>query len=672
MEDSAELLKKIIELKPGGQVREQQEIAVDTIDAALKEKKNLLLEAPTGSGKTLSYMIPLIMNESKAVVSTATKSLSEQVINEDVPFLQKSIKEVAPAYNFTAALLKGRENYFCKAKESEHKRFNEESEALFGKADVENTKQPTKSSNKGQVIAAEGRKLLTWADKTRTGDRSEAPAVSDEVWSMYASTTAECPGRAVCSFASQCFSEKAREKAKEADIIVTNHAVVANDLRHDEPVLLGERDVYVFDELHELDRYLTNTWGSSLSAKLLKDTLKPFSMLAGVSEDTLKDYEKLGKKFKSLSELFEVGLIEGTQQVFDQYMSQLYTVATKIQKAGQEQAQEKESSEAKKKLGSTVAKRAGEIVDSALILMNDSPDIVRWVSESKDFKSKEEPVRTLHAAPLRVGPTLQEALEARDATMVGTSATIRVGGDFEIPVHNLSLTNASVEFETKALTSPFNYATQAMTYIPNASIFPAPAWETRKEHAEAVRQEAADLIEAMGGRALMLHTTRNEVEQMGTFLKKKFKNLNILVQYEAPNQQLVDEFKKDETSVLVATMGMWHGLDVQGSALSLVMMDKIPFTPMKEPLSLARQRWADANGRSGFNDVYVADANVMLAQGAGRLIRSITDKGVIAIFDTRLHTKAYGKKMMKTLPDTKLFTDKKVVVEAIGRLKKNL
>lgn len=674
MEDSSELLKKIIELKPGGQVRDQQQIAVEKIDKALKEKLNLLLEAPTGSGKTLSYMIPLIKNGCKAVVSTATKSLSEQVILEDVPFLAKTIKEVAPAYEFKAALLKGRENYFCKAKEAEQSRFSEEADALFSTFDMDNTKQDSPTSAKGKKIASESKKLLKWADTTRSGDRSEAPAVNDETWAMYSSTTAECPGRAVCSFASECFAERARAKAKEADIVVTNHAVVANDLRLEEPLLLGDREVYVFDELHELDRYLTNTWGSTMASKGLKDNLKAFSTVSGVSEETLKEYESLCKKFKSLTELFEVGLIEGSHQTLEQYMSKLYKVATKIQTAGQEQANEKDSSEAKKKLGSTVAKRAGGIADNALMLMNDSDEIVRWVSETKDFKSKEEPVRTLHAAPLRVGPTLQNALAGRDAIMIGTSATIRVGGDFEIPVHNLDLKQADAEFETHALTSPFNYPKQAMTYIPAADSFPAPTWETRQEHAAAVREHAAAFIKAMGGRALMLHTTRFEVEQMGTHLKKELKGtgINVLVQYEAPNQQLVDDFKSDETSVLVATMGMWHGLDVQGPSLSLVMMDKIPFTPMKEPLSLARQNWANNNGRNGFNDVYVADANVMLAQGAGRLVRSVSDKGIIAIFDTRLLTKGYGKTMMKTLPDTKVFTNRDIVLKAAERLRDSL
>lgn len=617
---------------------------------------------------TLSYLVPAVFHETKAVISTATKQLSEQIVNIDIPFVQEIVKEHSPAHQFSAALLKGRENYYCLAKEAEQKRFDDDAEnSLFGVEEV----SESAGSAKGKQIASESKKILDWSKKTKTGDRTEAPAVSDEVWRMFSSSSAECPGRGVCSFASQCFSEKAREKAKEADIVVTNHAVVANDLRAEEAVLLGDRDTYIFDELHELDHYLSDAWGVSLTAKTLKDTVRKFGTIKGVKDDTVEEYEKLGKKFNALADMFEPGLIETAPKIFDSYMSQLYKITNLIAERANQQATDKENNESKKKQGSQVFKQASEIANAALMLMNDNKeDIVRWVAETENKKTGETS-RTFHATLLRVGPELQQSLAQRDANMVGTSATIRVAGSFEIPVHNLDLKNAGVPYKTKELSSPFNYKKQAMIYVPDPSKFPAPDWKTRDKHSEAVRNEALELITAMGGRALMLHTTTYEMNRMGEFLKAKLKNkYKVLVQGDAPNQQLIDEFKEDKTSVLVATMGMWHGLDVPGDALALVMMDKIPFTPMNDPLSKARQNWADNNGRSGFNDVYVAEANIMLAQGAGRLIRSVNDKGIIAIFDTRLRTKGYARNMTKSLPNAGYFMDKSTVTSSAERLGK--
>lgn len=638
-------------------------ITVDSEDHLFLVGENFV---PTHN--TLSYLIPAVFHETKAVISTATKQLSEQIVNIDIPFVQDIVKEVSPAHQFTAALLKGRENYYCLSKENEQERFHNDSEALFQADEV----SESSGSAKGKQIAAESRKILEWSKTTKTGDRSEAPAVSDEVWRMFSSNSAECPGRGVCSFASQCFSEKARERAKESDIIVTNHAVVANDLRAEEAVLLGDRDTYIFDEMHELDHYLTDAWGVTLTAKILKDNPRRFAAINDVKSETIEEYEKLGKKFNALSEMFEPGLIEDSPKVFDSYMSQLYKISNLIAEKANKQATNKDNNESKKKQGSQVFKQAKAIADSALMLMNDNKEeIVRWLSETEDKKTGEK-TRTFHATLLRVGPELQQALSEREANMIATSATIRVAGSFEIPVHNLDLKNAGIPYVTKELSSPFNYRKQAMIYVPDHNEFPAPDWKTRDKHSEAVRNEALELIEAMGGRALMLHTTTFEMKRMGEFLKTKLKKkkIKVLVQGDAPNQQLIDEFKEDKTSVLVATMGMWHGLDVPGDALALVMMDKIPFTPFNDPLSKARQNWADNNGRSGFNDVYVAEANIMLAQGAGRLVRSVTDRGIIAIFDTRLRTKGYAKNMTKSLPDAGYFMNKEKVVESAKRLSK--
>lgn len=663
IESAVELLTAIIALKAGGETREQQVIAVQKINESLEGESNLIIEAPTGAGKTLSYMIPIIFNESKAVISTATKQLSEQISGTDIPFLQKAIKEVAPEKSFSAALLKGRDNYYCLAKAEDQARLSKQASSLFEMDSIE--ENAGKVSEKTKDFAKEIQAIDKWADKTKTGDRSEAPAVSDTIWRQYSSTSGECPGKQVCPFGEQCFAEFAREKARKAKVVITNHAVVANDLKAEESVMLGERDVFVFDELHELDNYLSNAWGTRLTAKMLKDAHKQFKQLPELKTEYIEELEILGKKFNGVCDATPEGVIEGTPKLLGTLTTRLYAVTSKIATQAAKVAKDDSEREGLRKVAAVVVRKATEIMESCELILDDSPNTVRWVNHKEENK-------TINAAPLRVGPQLQLSLEERNAHMVGTSATIRVNGDFGIPVHNLALATASADYNTVAVDTPFNYRKQALMYIPHPDVFPAPVGAERAEHTEAVKREVVDLVKAAGGRALCLYTTLDAALENGKVLRKKFPKLNILIQGDAPAPQLIEEFKKDETSVLVATMGMWHGLDVPGPACSLVIMDKIPFKPMNDPLSTARQKWADESGRNGFMDVYVADANVMLAQGAGRLIRSTTDKGVVAILDVRLSSKAYGKAMLKSLPPMLIFQDKNKVIAALERLNTSL
>lgn len=666
IENAVSLLNAIIELKPGGEKRQQQQEAVAVIQNALENEKNLLIESPTGAGKTISYLIPVIYNRSRAVISTANKQLSDQITKIDIPFVQKAIKTIAPEYGFSSALLKGRENYFCYAKNEELKLLSKEADTLFNMTDTESSS----TSGNAAKRASEIRSVQKWAEKTPTGDRSDAPPVSDETWRQLSSTSTECPGKQVCPFGSICFAELARDKARKASVVVTNHAVVGNDLMTDEGSILGERDVYVFDELHELDNYLSSAWGTRLTSKMLKDAAKTFKQLPDISNSVVEEVELLSRKFDGVCDSIPEGVINGSPVLLKQLATRLYTASTKAAIEAGKIAKDDSHRESIRKTASIVVKKATELADATELLLDDSPNTVRWVSKNED--GNKETVKAINAAPLRIGPKLQLALANRDAHMVGTSATIRVGGSFAIPSHNLALDESTVPYETVALSSPFDYKKQALLYIPASSSFPAPVGADRKEHTEAVKKEIVDLVKASDGRALCLFTTSYAATENGKFLRKTFPKMNILVQGEAPAQQLVDEFKQDEKSVLVATMGMWHGVDPVGPTCSLVVIDKIPFKPMNDPLSVARQQWAEENGRNGFMDVYVADANVMLSQGVGRLIRSSSDRGVVAILDTRLISKTYGKSMLKSLPPMTVFQDKNKVLGALQRLSSGL
>lgn len=675
---SVDVLRDIVALKANGETRIQQETMVNAIEDAITNEDHILVEGPTGSGKSLSYLLPAIISGKKVVVSTATKQLSEQLNDSEMPFIQKSLLRTHPeliAKDYT--LLKGRDNYLCKKKEDDQLRLNAQSsqreENMLNVFEDE-------PSEKGLEIANELKALDEWSSETRTGDRSEAPAVSDATWKTYSSTSTECPGN-ICPFYDACFAEKARDKARAAQIVITNHAVVARDLLSDGDSgnMLGVRDVVVFDELHELDNYLSKAWGASITLKQLDDLINEAKKTSILNEDFIAKAQKSFTKLEVKYNTAQAGLIENLPPALHEDLRgiQLFitkvveTLSAKSKSFGGEKMSKQDEALA------SLLKRASEMSNSLTLMMDESGETVRWftVPEAPKFQKrgtpKQEIVVSLNAAPLRVGPKLQEALESRHMTMVGASATVRVTGGFEIPVHNLALDTVS-NAKTLAVDSPFDFPKQGMIYIPNKD-FPAPTGADRVEHRSASQEEALELILAAGGRALILTTTTFDANGMAEFLRTslKKKKIKVLLQGEAPQKQLLEEFTNDETSVLVATMGMWHGVDVQGPSLSLVVMTKVPFKPMDDPLSTARQNYAKANGRNGFMDVYVADANVMLAQGAGRLIRHSADKGVVAILDTRLLSKPYGRAMMKSLPGMKIFTNKEIVLAALKRLTNN-
>lgn len=614
---------------------------------------------------SISYLIPSIFTGKRVVVSTATKQLGEQLAKIDIPFLTKIINKYMPNKKFKAVLLKGRENYYCYAKGSEQERLSDSANSLFGIMDVENTKGMDKSTAKGLKLAKEVTKITEWVNTTKTGDRSEAPAVSDQIWRQFSSTTAECPGRNACPFGSSCFAEIARDNAKDANIVITNHALVGHDLNGDDDEggrsVFGERDAFIFDEVHELDSYLTSAWGTELSANMLKDAAKVFRQLNDIKTEDIEEFERVTKKFNPVAKNLPEGRIVGEQKLLGELMARIYASTMRISTVASKFAKDSEENDRKRKNAIAITKTARDIMHSCQLLLDDSVNTVRWVS-------LHEEIITLKAAPLRIGPQLQEALSKRGSIMIGTSATITVAGSFEIPIHNLGMDLSSTPYKTVELDSPFDYKKQAMIYIPNPAEFPAPVGAERFEHTEAVKKEVVDLVKAAGGRTLVLCTTSYAAKDNGANLREALPDFNILIQGEAPNQQLIDEFKEDEQSVLVATMGLWQGLDAVGETLSQVIIDKIPFPPMNDPLLLARQEWAESTGRNGFMDVYVADANIALSQGAGRLIRSKFDKGLISILDTRLLTKPYGRSMLKSLPDARVFQNKKTVLEALNRL----
>ena len=650
-------------------------ITVDAEDHLFLAGKNLI---PTHN--TLSYLIPLVENETVAVVSTATKQLSEQIM-KDIDFLNDSLKALKSEKRADATLLKGRENYLCLAKFDEVMRLETRAgEMLFTVGDGE-TNALSDQANK---LVAETKAVSDWANETKTGDRTEAPAASDETWRQYSSTNAECPGRAACPFGQECFAERARDRAKEAKIVITNHAIVALDL-DSEGQLLGDRDVFVFDELHELDTYMSSAWGAELTYRRLDATHKLLKTIPSLNEKLVEELGDLLDLYDKSLRTVEKGLIdnEDSSVKLENFLIRLANVMTKLT-ANVMQKEKDSGTDALKRVYTKAKKASMELQAIAETLSKTDFETVRWTVDSADRKKFEkgakrgkagaatsalkEPGSTMsmHAAPLRIGPKLQRKLSEREAIMVGLSATVTVMGRTDIPVHNLGLDEKP--HKVVVLDTPFDYKKQAMLYIPDPKSFPVPLGQDKRAHAEAMKADSAKLIEAAGGRALILSTTSDGVKDYAEYYRKKLPKLEFLAQGDAPNSQLVDQFKRDEKSCLIGTMGFWHGLDAPGKTLTLDIIDKIPFPTPDDPLLAARKNYADKLGRNGFMEIYVTIADWMLRQGFGRAIRSKSDRAVIAIYDTRLINKAYGRAIMQNFHGVGLFHNHEKVVAALKRL----
>lgn len=626
---------------------------------------------------TMGYAVPAILSGKRTVISTATKQLSEQIVTKDMKELQKALRK-QKGETFTYSLLKGRENYVCKRKVDELQKLEAsrpgeagQQEALF--SEIEEQSDIADASS-GVKRAKEYQHLYSWIDRTRSGDRSEGPAVEDKVWQGVSATNIECVGKASCQFGDECFSELARSKARASDVVITNHAISALDLEAEESILLGDRDVYIFDELHELDNYLSNAWGTQITVKqlsdafsLVKKTLPPDAKDKKSAETALRDGDAGVDALSDELETTPSGLfienqipvsLEASLKICLAAMTRLLILYPEKDLTSQE-------SKVRRTLSSSC-----EALNKFLI---HSEENVRWAKIPETERDKFAP--SVNCAPLRIGPRLMNALHEKNAIMVGTSATITVAGKFDIPVHDLALDDyidgkAATDYTAIDVGTPFNYDQQSILYIPNPSSFPSAEWKTRIEHRQAVDDTTLELVKASKGRALILLTKTERIKQVGDYLTKHLpKSIKVLQQGSGiPNPQLVEEFIADETSVLVATMGMWHGLDAPGNTCALVVIDKIPFKPFDDPLALARQKYADKMGRNGFMDVYVASANIMLAQGVGRLIRTMSDRGAVAILDTRLRTKSYGQAMLKSVPRMRSFDDLDVVRSALSRL----
>ncbi|WP_432523740.1 ATP-dependent DNA helicase [Kineococcus sp. SYSU DK006] len=668
------LLRALVAERSGGETRPQQERLAAAVEHALAQRRHLLAQAGTGTGKTLGYLVPVLARDGRAVVSTATKQLSEQVVTEDLPLLARLLPRVG-GRTFTHALLKGRSNYACLA------RIDALTSAGTGEAPGGEDGQdpgaqredPAARRPSGADLAAL-EALLRWSRTTTSGDRSQAPPTTDRVWAQVSTGSAGCPGAATCPFGRECFAEKARATAREADVVVTNHAQLAHDLLRPQP-LLGEHEVLVADEVHELEAHLSSAWGQEVAPAALGRTLAlaAHRLPRGPDgDDARAQAEQAAADLEALSgALAAVGpgrLPQLPPDVADLLVAiadRLARIAPALEGAAHGPGAASRAAAGRRGAAQQVAEAAAALL---AVLHADAGRHVRWL-QADDGR----PPR-LRVAPLRVGPQLMAALGER--TLVATSATIAVGGSFEPALRALGFAEPLVlpgrapaeprGFDVVDVGTPFDHERQAVLYVP-PSTFPDPGRD-RAGHTAAVLGEVEALVRAAGGRTLALFTTTRAAREAAAHLRATVRT-PVLAQGEAPAAQLVARFTEVEESTLCATTGFWHGVNVPGPSLSCVVIDKVPFAPADDPLLSARREAADAEGRDGFHEVHVAAAAVMLAQGAGRLVRTGTDRGVVAVLDPRLRTRGYGRTLIASLPEgMRLFGERDVVTAALTRL----
>jgi ATP-dependent DNA helicase DinG len=672
--DVAAALAKVVAARPdGGENRPGQIVMAEAVAHALVAGEHLLVEAPTGIGKSLAYLIPGALCTEKLVVVTATKGLQEQLTRDDLPTLAAAL----PGRPLRFAMLKGRSNYLCRAKLDVTMVDGVEARLDFGDAGVA-----------GAVDAV--KRLADWAETTETGDRADAPgAVSDGVWSQVSVDPGECPGAANCHAGDACFTEAARERAAAAEIVVVNTHLYAAHLASGGNVLPPHTAV-VFDEAHTLEDTFAGAFGVRLTPYRVRRAAAR-ARAAGGDADLIRRLERAGDALDAAlgapSEATRVDL--GGAAEDRELAAALATVATL--------AREVHGTLRKSELGLVGGSGGGGdvarakaaqatrlldgLADDIALLLDPPPNSVAWVESNKGRPE-------LHQATVDVGPTLAARLYP-SVTVVATSATLATGGRFDLLARRLGLTlppppdaaapddmagaddrPGDPEVEPtppvhRALTvpSPFDHARQAWLYVakhlpePNDPRFP-----------EAMAGELHELILAAGGRTLALFTSRAAMDRTADALAARG-GYEILVQDRLTRPELLARFRAGPGSALFATQGFWQGVDLPGHLCRLVAIDRIPFPRPTDPLVAARRAAATARRENDFAAVDLPAAATLLAQGAGRLIRTTTDSGVVAVFDRRLATKSYRQTLLATLPPLRRTIDRAQMIAVLGALR---
>ncbi len=648
----------------GGSPRDGQIEMAEAVANALSDRHHLLVQAGTGTGKSLAYLVPALVHGKKVLVATATLALQRQLVERDLPKIKAALdKELDRDISF--AIYKGVGNYICLQKMNNAPN-DPEAQAVL----------------EVSVLEADAKRLRAWAQSPgATGDRDDAPEVDRRVWSANSVSGRECMGADECPSGSKCFAALAKAKAQTADIVVTNHTLLAIEIVDSHPIL-PERDAIVLDEAHEfMDRTTQAVTEEITAARVSRAANMARKHMPGKAGDALF---KASEKFsKALSEYGDDLKADPTKAGRLDKLPATLEAPLRGVKEAVAAVSALITADSEIIDPNTMAERArvkgalNEISQTATKLLKPGHTHVLWF---------EPTYSTLYLAPLAVSDVLRGNLLTQ-TPVIATSATLTVGKSFDAIARNIGFViggkneDEGDDDEEKVdkkggmdpanlqildVGSPFDFANQGMLYLPKD--LPEPG---RDGPSKEALTELGELIQAAGGRTLALFSSWRGVEAADEHLRDVLAELKIPIITQRRGDSvgpLVDKFAKDERSILLGTISLWQGIDVPGPACTLVVIDRIPFPRPDEPVLSARAAEADAAGGSGFMQISLPRAALLLAQGTGRLIRSLDDRGVVAILDSRIVNKRYGSILLNSMPPFWRSSDGAVIKEALRRL----
>jgi ATP-dependent DNA helicase DinG len=684
----------------GGAERPGQVTMARAVRDAIETGEHLAVQAGTGTGKSLAYLVPAarhaVGQDATVVVSTATIALQRQLIDRDLPRLAAAIAPLLgrePVF----AILKGRRNYLCLQR------------LRGGPADdgagVGGAEAALFEPGAVSAIGRQVQRLHDWAATTKTGDRDElVPGVGDQAWRQVSVSARECVGVQRCPFGSQCFAELARDEAGRADIVVTNHALLAIDALEDYDIF-PEHDVVIIDEAHDLVDRVTSVASDELSAAAVETAARRCGKM--IEEKAVARLRDAGLGAERVLAELPAGRMDVLVKALATTLESLRDAAAGCAAEFRTTAKNSEEEPDRLAAGRAALAAIGEVADAAERMLGafgagiaDRADVV-WMDRPASEESTRPP--TLRVAPLRVGGLLASRLFGR-RTVVLTSATLALGGSFEPLARQWGLPGLTgspdrsgggsagtaedagrdvpaadggsagpggpggpgdahpLEWSGIDVGSPFDHPRSGILYI--ARHLPPPG---RDGLAASYLDEIAELIEAAGGRTLGLFSSMRAARQAADELGGRI-GFPLLCQGDDQTSQLVGQFAADEPTCLFGTISLWQGVDVPGPSLRLVVIDRIPFPRPDDPLASARQRAVASRGGNGFMSVAATQAALLLAQGSGRLLRTMTDRGVVAVLDPRLSTARYAGFLRSSLPPFWTTTDPQVARGALRRL----
>lgn len=617
--------------------RDEQIKMAETIAEAIAQNQQLIAEAGTGTGKTFAYLVPALLSGGKVIISTGTKTLQDQLFNRDLPNVRDALK--VPV---TVSMLKGRANYVC----HDH---------------LERAEQDGRFTSRDDAKYVHI--IKSFAENSKTGDKSELTDVPEDatIWQNVTSTRDNCLGQD-CSFYKECFVMEARKNALAADVVVVNHHLFFADVMlRDEGVaeLLPSANTVIFDEAHQLPNVAGLFYGEDVSTNQLlelgRDSNAAYITLA---KDCIALSEAVPPLEKAVKDFRLVFAYEGARMPvqkalalkgFDEAYSNMQAKLADLTKVLETQAGR-----------DPMLEKCWQRGEELLVMLSrwqkaENANLVRW---TEVFTQSVQ----LHATPLSVAEGFGKQLNAEPRAWIFTSATLAVKSDFSHYQEQMGLHAA----ESLYLQSPFDYEHQALLYAPTN--MPDP---NSPEYIASVAEAALPVIQASQGRAFVLCTSLRAMRELHALLKDAFGSHGmeypLLLQGESTRTELLDRFRTHGNAVLVGSQSFWEGVDVRGEALSVVIIDKLPFAPPDDPVLSARIDQLNKEGKNAFMEYQLPYSVITLKQGAGRLIRDETDRGVLMICDPRLITKSYGKRIWQSLPPfrrTKVLADVETFFES--------